>query len=259
MLDRLSKLYEIRPRSIVYLFSGGKDSALALLLTRDVVKRYADDTRTRVYILYIAIPGNTHPLNTYAAAYVMEYHRERYGFEPVYRCRDRVFQEYLQRAGLFVDWRNVDMRWCYVEFKYKVIREFTRYIPRPILKIDGMSPRDSKRRAQKIKDEFEYVEPSDEAPYWAWHPLYSFDGDPLEVLQRYPEFEPVVMLYRLFGDSLNCVVCPFKKLSKYAKYDEVEDMGIISMYMDLVLKSKRAKKIFERFNTVKLTKFMSSG
>jgi len=54
---------ELKPRSIVYLFSGGKDSSLALLLTREAVKEYASEANARVYIAYVVIPGNTHPLN----------------------------------------------------------------------------------------------------------------------------------------------------------------------------------------------------
>jgi len=63
-----AKLREVRPRTVVYLFSAGKDSSLALLLTRDYVRRLCEETRCRVYILYVLLPGNTHPLNAYAAS-----------------------------------------------------------------------------------------------------------------------------------------------------------------------------------------------
>ena len=59
------KLYEIKPRSIVYLFSGGKDSSLVLALTRDFVKKFCEETKCKVYVVYIYVTGNTHPLNAY--------------------------------------------------------------------------------------------------------------------------------------------------------------------------------------------------
>ena len=68
----LGRIEEMRPRSVVYLFSGGKDSALALLLTRDAVRELAERVGARVYMLYIVVTGNTHPLNAYAATAVME-------------------------------------------------------------------------------------------------------------------------------------------------------------------------------------------
>ncbi|RLG83317.1 MAG: hypothetical protein DRO39_08590, partial [Thermoprotei archaeon] len=125
----MSMLHEIRPRTIIYLYSGGKDSSLALLLTRDAVREYAEGARARVYMLYVLIPGNTHPLNAFAASYVMEWHRRRYGFEPVYRCAPKVFQEYMVRYGL----QTGPRRWCFVEFKNKVISRFERTVPRPVV------------------------------------------------------------------------------------------------------------------------------
>ena len=76
-------LEQVSPRSIVYLYSGGKDSSLALLLTRDRVKAYTAKTRAKAYIVYVLIPGNTHPLNTYCASTIMVWHKQTYGFEPV--------------------------------------------------------------------------------------------------------------------------------------------------------------------------------
>jgi predicted phosphoadenosine phosphosulfate sulfurtransferase len=87
------RIRSIKPRSIVYLFSGGKDSALALLITRDFVKQLCNEMKCRVYMLHIVIAGNTHPLNSYASAYVMEWHRVHYDFEPMYKVAPYVFQE----------------------------------------------------------------------------------------------------------------------------------------------------------------------
>jgi len=61
----------VRPKSIVYLFSGGKDSSLAIVLTRDIVKRLSEELKFKTYMLYVCIPGNTHPLNSFVASTVM--------------------------------------------------------------------------------------------------------------------------------------------------------------------------------------------
>ena len=101
--DVKRRLYEIRPKTVIYAFSGGKDSSLALLLTRDFIKKFCEETRCRVYILYIVIAGNTHPLNSYASAYVMEWHRIHYGFEPMYRVAPYVFQLSIPFIGFLID------------------------------------------------------------------------------------------------------------------------------------------------------------
>ncbi|RLG82837.1 MAG: hypothetical protein DRO39_09140 [Thermoprotei archaeon] len=246
------KLYEIRPRSIVYLFSGGKDSSLALLKTRDVVRKYAEEHKAKVYILYVLIPGNTHPLNTYASATVMYWHRKHYGFEPMFRCVDRVFQEFMAKYGL----QKGPGRWCFIMFKDRVFRDVERRLPRPQLHIDGMSPRDSKHRREIITSEFQYIETKDGTQFWAWHPLINFDGDPLDELRKHPEFRPIVKLYEHFGDSMNCVVCPYKTTSKYIKHNEVEPLDIISDYVNTVMRSKHFRKVFNKMRTINLTNFM---
>jgi tRNA(Ile)-lysidine synthase TilS/MesJ len=86
------KLSSIKPRTVLYLFSGGKDSSLALLLTRECIKRLCEEIKCRVYMLYVYITGNTHPVNAYAAHVVMLWHRKNYGFEVVVKARDRLFQ-----------------------------------------------------------------------------------------------------------------------------------------------------------------------
>jgi len=141
--DVKRRLYEIRPKTVIYAFSGGKDSSLALLLTRDFIKKFCEETRCRVYILYIVIAGNTHPLNSYASAYVMEWHRIHYGFEPMYRVAPYVFQEGVVRSGLQVG----AGRWCYNIHKDRVFREIEKTLPHPQLHITGMSPHDSKVRS----------------------------------------------------------------------------------------------------------------
>jgi len=236
MKVKVDQLYEIKPRSIVYLFSGGKDSSLALLKTRDVVKMYADENRARVYMVHITVTGNTHPLNVYASATVMYWHKKHYGFEPVFLAQNKVFQEYVAKYGLQIG----SQRWCYTEFKNKVISGFERKLPRPVVEIDGMKPSDSKHRSMMLNSEWQFIERRHNGfRYWAWHPLFSFEDDPLEELKKHPEFQPVVLLYELYGDSLNCVICPYKSKQKYIRYHQVENLSIVYDYMKLVMRSRR--------------------
>lgn len=240
-----AKLREVRPRTVVYLFSAGKDSSLALLLTRDYVRRLCEETRCRVYILYVLLPGNTHPLNAYAASAVMEWHRKHYGFEPIYRCVPLVFQELVARYGLQVG----SQRWCFIRFKDRVFRGTERQLPRPQIYVDGMSPSDSKARERKVKTELEFVETADNTRYWAWHPLFSLNlssEEKLRLLRQHPEFTPVVELYEVYGDSLNCVLCPYKSVEKLLKHHAVEDLSALYHFTREVLRSGRWRRRFSK-------------
>lgn len=257
MLNRevLEKIRQIKPRSIVYLFSGGKDSSLALLLTRDFVKELCNEIKCRVYILYIVLPGNTHPLNAYAAASVMEWHRKRYGFKPLYRCYSFVFQEGVAKWGL----QTGEGRWCYTIFKDRVFREIERSLPQPQIHIDGMSPSDSKVRSEKIRSELELIERSGGLRYYSWHPLFSLSMSPeekLELLKQHEEFRPIVKLYEEFGDSLNCVLCPYKDMDKLLKHRGIEDLSILYDFLRESLLSSRWRRKFSRLGSKTLAEYV---
>jgi 3'-phosphoadenosine 5'-phosphosulfate sulfotransferase (PAPS reductase)/FAD synthetase len=244
------KLYRIRPRSVVYLFSGGKDSSLALLLTRDFIKKFCEETRCKTYMLYIAIAGNTHPLNAYAASYVMEWHRIHYGFESIYRVAPYVFQEGVVRWGLQIG----AGRWCFVIYKDRVLRDVEKHLPTPQVHIDGMSPSDSKIRSEKIVSELQLITTSNNTLYWAWHPLFSVklsSEEKIKILEQHEEFKPIVLLYRRFGDSLNCVLCPYKSREKYMKLHAEEDVSIIAKFIELVMRNNRWKEKFSILNNEK--------
>jgi hypothetical protein len=252
--EAADRIRSIKPRSIVYLFSGGKDSALALLITRDFVKQLCSEIKCRVYMLYIVIAGNTHPLNSFAASAVMEWHRKRYGFEPMYRVEPFVFQEGVVKWGLQMG----QGRWCFVKHKDRIFRDIENRLPRPIVEVDGMSPSDSKVRQEVVKDEVMAISTKDNTFFYAWHPLYSVrlsDEDKLRILSMYEEFAPIVALYKRFGDSLNCVLCPYKPGTKYMKYHATDDMSIISRFISEVMISSEWKKRFEKFSNKKLTDF----
>jgi len=249
------KLYEVNPRSIVYLFSGGKDSSLALLLTRDFVRDLCSEVKCRVYILYVLIPGNTHPLNTYASSLVMEWHKKYYGFNTIYKCVNVVFQEYIIEHGLHFKGHRL----CFHVFKDQIFREVENILPKPLVEVDGMSPNDSRLRARTIKEELMYVETYHGTRYWSWHPLYNLklsSEEKLNILKQYPEFNHIVRLYEVFGDSLNCVFCPYRELPKYVKYDEVEDFTIINEFINEYLKERKIRKRFSKLNTIKLDEWL---
>jgi len=236
----VQRISQLRPRTVLYMFSGGKDSSLALLLTRDFMKDFCEKNGCKVYLFYIYITGNTHPLNAYAAYATMLWHRERYGFEVMAGAKDRLFQEYMAKYGL----EKGPARWCYTDFKHKVIAEKERVLPRPILEVDGMSPGDNLWRAQGfMKDSVEEFERNGIKVY-AWHPLFGLrltEEEKLRLLEQHEEFKPIVELYRRFGDSMNCIVCPYKRGPKYARLNAVENMYAVWAFADRALKSSRWK------------------
>jgi hypothetical protein len=240
--DVYEKIYKINPKSVVYLFSGGKDSSLALLLTRDFIRNLCMEIKCKVYVVYIYVTGNTHPLNNACVHFIMQWHKRNYGFEPIYLASSKNFLEYLSRYGLEI----LKGRWCYTEFKYKPLVDFESMLPKPVVEIDGMSPSDSMIRREILKAEFHEVR-SERRHYWAWHPLFSLNissKEKLEMLKQYKEFECVVQLYEIFEDSMNCVICPYKSKEKLMKLTAVEPSEIYYNALEVSLKSSRWKKKF---------------
>jgi len=243
--DTKEQLYRIRPRTIVYLYSGGKDSSLALLLTRDFVRELCEEIRCRVYMLYIYITGNTHPLNAYASYTVMLWHKRNYGFEVIARAHSRLFQEHVAKYGL----QKGSGRWCYAEFKKRLIVEVERLLPQPLVEVDGMSPSDNRARGERITAELELVERSNGIRFYAWHPLYSLNlssEEKIKLLEQHPEFRPIVELYRVFGDSLNCVVCPYKPVEKLVVHNGIEDLSAVYHFAKEALTSRRWHRRFSK-------------
>jgi len=253
----IQRINQLRPKTILYMFSGGKDSALALLLTRDFVKEFCERNGCKVYLFYIYITGNTHPLNAYASYAVMLWHKERYGFDIITGARDKLFQEYMVKYGLEIGPR----RWCYLEFKHKVIAEKERLLPRPILEIDGMSPGDNRWRAELIKDSIDEFERNGLKVY-TWHPLFGLELDrekKLKLLEQHEEFKPIVELYKRFGDSMNCIVCPYKGAEKYARLNASENIYAVWAFVDKALKSSKWKHVFMPAKATTLLDYTCDG
>ena len=255
----VKKLYEIKPRSIVYLFSGGKDSSLALLLTRGFIKKLCEDIKCKVFVVYIYVTGNTHPLNAYCAQYILKWHEINYGFTPVVLASNKMFTDYMCKYGFEIP----KGRWCYTEFKEKPLREFEYTIPRPVIEIDGMSPGDSLWRSDIIDSEIQEIRTNSGRYYWSWHPLFSINMDSkqkLEMLKRCPEFSCVVNLYKIYGDSMNCTLCPYKSKEKLMKLNAVEPGSIYYSTIDICLRSDRWKNKFSILNNEKkITDFVDKS
>jgi hypothetical protein len=184
-------------------------------------------------------------LNTFAVATVMEWHRKHYGFEPLYKTAQFVFQEGVVRWGLQIG----PGRWCFVVHKDRILREIERMLSRPQVHVDGMSPADSKARSEKIKAELELITTTNNTWYWAWHPLFSLNlssEEKLKLLEQREEFKPIVELYREFGDSLNCVLCPYKSIDMLMTHHSVESLSAIYYFVMETLKSRRWQRKYSR-------------
>jgi 3'-phosphoadenosine 5'-phosphosulfate sulfotransferase (PAPS reductase)/FAD synthetase len=259
MLDRaqIDVVRQIRPRTVLYLFSGGKDSSLALLLTRDLIKGLCSEIGCRVYVVHIIVTGNSLPANTWCSQYVMKWHESNYGFVPVTLAASKSFPELMCKYGFQI----LSGRWCWAEFKEKPLRSFEQTLPRPILEIDGMSSRDSRWRAEVMKSEIEHIRTNEGRDYWSWHPLYSLDlssDQKLEMLKQHKEFECVVRLYEVYGDSMNCVVCPYKSVDKIMRLAGSDPAAAI--YWSLINMCVRSERWRSKFsllgNTKKITDYL---
>ena len=245
-LDRAiaTSIKELRPRSVAYLYSGGKDSSLALLLTRDFIKSLCSEIVCKVYVVHIIVTGNSLPANTFCSQYVLKWHEKSYGFIPAVLAAPKSFADLMCRYGFQI----MSGRWCWAEFKEKPLRSFEQVLPRPILEIDGMARSDSRWRAQAMKGELERVTTNEGRDYWAWHPLYSLDIDSdrkLEILKQHKEFECVVKLYEVYSDSMNCVICPYKSKEKIMRLAGSDPL--VAVYwntIDVCVSSERWRKKF---------------
>jgi len=247
--DLIEKMHTIKPRSVVYLFSGGKDSALALLLTRDFIKQFCNETKCKTYVVYIYVTGNTHPLNAYCAQYVLKFHEQQYGFTPIMLANSKLFPELMCRYGFEI----LKNRWCYVEMKLKPLLEFEQRLPKPVIEIDGMTPDDSVMRSEAVTDELQEIK-TEHRHYWAWHPLYNKKLDKkqkIELLKQYKEFDCVAKLYEAFEDSMNCVICPYKPKEKLMKLCGTEPAQIYYNTIEACVKSDKWKEKFGVLNCTK--------
>jgi len=225
------------------LFSGGKDSSASLILTRDAVKEYSQQTGAEVYIVYIYITGNTHPLNTFCASSIALWHQKHYGFKPVFLAHNNLFQEYAAKYGLQIG----KGRWCYSLFKDKPLKEFEKNIQSPVIEIDGMKQNDSKYRSKVVSSEIQEITRQNGFKFYAWHPIYNLKKEEsLDLVKAHEEFSCVLNLYESFGDSLNCIMCPYKNREKVLRYHKSDGNALYTLYA-FAKEAFRSEKWLKRF------------
>jgi hypothetical protein len=66
------------------------------------------------------------------------------------------------------------------------------------------------------------------------------------MLERHEEFKPVVELYREFGDSLNCVVCPYKPTAKLVVHNSVENLLAVYYFTKEALRTSKWHRKFSK-------------
>ena len=229
--DRVRGFMDSFDGPVFVLHSGGLQSSFIVASMGSLPIRYLED----VVVVYVELEGNTFPGNVRAALDVF-----RSSFpdgrvvgpvvfdgdadvihEAVGRALpgpslihvvSRGWLEGVERYGLVANRRR---RWCYTRLKHRVFQSLpalSRVDGRWCrLTVSGLSSRDSRfrRRVDLVERFYSGV------CFVQLNPL--FDVDRFEVLREAQDLYmmgSVLKLYRVFGDSLNCVVCPLRGRGK---------------------------------------------
>jgi hypothetical protein len=62
------------------------------------------------------------------------------------------------------------------------------------------------------------------------------------MLELHEEFRPIAELYREYGDSLNCVLCPYKTTDKLLIHNNTENLSALYYFVKEALRSKKWHK-----------------
>jgi len=177
-------------RRFIATFSGGKDSLATLLWILDNIKH--DNFK----ILYIEIPGNTHPLCT---QYVRNVCKQLgvYNKLIVDGRYDLEFFECLRKWGIPV---IGIYRWCLWQFKVKV---FEKHLSYSLIQVSGVRREDSRARAKlgliEIHRLFNAI---------IVNPIINWTRR--QVLNYIREHGvPLNPCYKIYGHSGNCMFCPY--------------------------------------------------
>lgn len=188
MLENINPISFLNKKKFTVLFSGGKDSTAALLWTLEHIRH------GNWNVLYIEIPGNTHPLCT---KYVVELCD---GFDIaskliVARNKKYDFYECLRRWGVPIIGKY---RWCMYNFKIKVIKRYAYGV-----QVTGVKKSDSHMRRKREKVEFFKLTKT-----IAVNPLANWSTK--QVLNYLKEHNVKVNpCYKKYGHSGNCMFCPY--------------------------------------------------
>jgi len=231
----------LNERRFTVLWSGGKDSTVALLWVLDHVKH--EDWN----ILFIEVTGNTHPLNI---QYVYETAKQLGVFNKlIHAKRENVdFFTMMRRKGIPVIGYA---RWCLSEFKHKVMQRYSY-----LTQVSGVRRSDSYRR--KNIGLVEYFRMTGNITV---NVIYDWSKD--KVLQYIKdhgvELNPC---YRICGHSGNCMFCPYHRYEYIVKtLQDPEWRQKILDALEYVAKNKRmgsiSRQIYEKW--MRAAKSLSSN
>lgn len=207
--EAIKLLYKFKNVSNVYVgFSGGKDSLVALHLTKTVLK-------DKVKILYIRLPGNTAPENVEYVRSIADY----WGLDLIEIHVKKNFWNVFREKGFP---HKMPSRWCLQIFKNEPIKAFFSR-NRPRLLVSGVKKSDSRIRSIFVKpiQYNKYWQVLNIAPLWNWSK---------ETVWQYIRKHklPLCELYKYIHDSGNCVFCPFKTKKQlelaFSYYPEISTM-----------------------------------
>jgi len=175
-------------RRFTVLFSGGKDSLATLLWVLNNIKH------TRYNIVYVEIPGNTHPECT---RYVMQVCKDLGVYHKliIARRNDLDFFDCLERWGIPL---YGVYRWCMHQFKRKVVETQTYFV-----QVSGIRIADSHFRVKRQPIEYFKMSRSIGVfPLLFWSTKEVLEYIKANDIQLNP-------CYARYGHSGNCMFCPY--------------------------------------------------
>jgi len=226
-LNILRKARE-RYRRVYVMFSGGKDSLVALDLAAQVFR--PDEMK----IVFIEVTGNTDKCNI---DYVYHIHSKYYHeYELLHLRQDFDFFRYMVKAGL----PGINARWCMRVFKQELIKRL-----QPPFFVVGIKRSDSKKRSMIYTSFFhrsKYSIGISILPILNWSKQDVYDY----IRQQGLELSPC---YKKYGHSGNCMFCPYhnKKAITMTLQDPYWKQKILAYLDKIYTTTDYAKRIKKRW------------
>jgi 3'-phosphoadenosine 5'-phosphosulfate sulfotransferase (PAPS reductase)/FAD synthetase len=211
------------------LFSGGKDSAAALLWVIDNVPH------KNWNILYVEVAGNTHPACT---EYAVKFCRSLGVGEKLTVARTDDFYDLMYRWGPPLPYAY---RWCLRQLKQKIFRSSSYWI-----NVSGIKLLDSNRRARM--DHLNYVKATGKLSVL---PLFNWTE---KQVSRYIKEHgvPVNPCYGMYGHSGNCMFCPYADrrhvlLTMSDPFWRGKIMGALTKHREKLMRGSIGRLIYKRW------------
>ncbi|RLE38413.1 hypothetical protein DRJ17_04140 [Candidatus Woesearchaeota archaeon] len=255
-----------RDFKVIVNISGGKDSTFLL----DLCLRYLGPKNIDA-IVYIEVPGNTHQLNVELVHKIIDYYNNFFDVKekfvhikkPGCYCHEHReiedFWTYMQRHAEIPYCHKA--RWCMYKMKFNYLGEFIeemKWPKRKIVTIAGIKLSDSKFRKSRYQEYVGKLMPGAIQSH-EWVPYGYFAIPILEyttseiwsylkivVPELYNELKRV---YDEYGDTLNCIFCPFKDKStiqKHARHDDIRRF-LLEKLSKIEPKKEQSRKVKERW------------